>query len=394
MSREEKIMDNLFEQARNKKVETPVNEIQRWIGLITIGMLLTGLLTKMKLVFTKSVVVMYSTAILTVGIGLGTYFLYGTEKQPEQRKRPMDIGVSKMEDTNEIKLENELPPPAPLLIRSMPPVAPKAPEAPETPVSAMDFQEQTLPPFQLPVQFPFQYETKRNRTIVPVFDSEKDYGTFHSLKLSGAVDHIYISQGTKESVKVEADENGREALEISNTNKTLEITTANKKKGNDFVITIYLTVVDLKSIECFGAVNLSSKTNLKFDNLKLTVMGATDVELDLTVPDIDLDLSGASDVKLNLSSNKVKGLITGASDVKLSGSAAMMDMMSTGACELKAELFKVKTAKMQCSGASSSKIHVTDTLEIDASGASDLKYRGTPKISSKLVTGASQVRQF
>ena len=73
MSREEKIMDNLFEQARNKKVETPVNEIQRWIGLITIGMLLTGLLTKMKLVFTKSVVVMYSTAILTVGIGLGTY---------------------------------------------------------------------------------------------------------------------------------------------------------------------------------------------------------------------------------------------------------------------------------------------------------------------------------
>lgn len=388
MSREEEIMDNLFKQARNKKAETPVNDVQKWIGLITLATLLTGLLAKMKLVFTKSVVVMYSTAILTVGIGLGTYFLYGTDRQTEHRKRPVDVGVRMAEDSNEIKLENELPPPAPLLSRTEPPVAPAAPVPPS------HFREQAVPPFQLPVQFPFQYETVPNKTLIPVFDSEKDYGSFHSLKLSGAVDRIYISQGTKEAVRVEADEDGKAALEISNNNKTLEITTANKKKGNDFVITIYLTVVDLKSIECFGAVNVYSKTNLKFDNLKLTVMGATNVELDLTVPNIDLDLSGASDVDLNLSSTKVKGLMTGASDVKLSGSASMMDMMSTGASEFKAELFKVQTAKMQCSGASSSKIYVTENLEIDASGASDLKYKGNPKISSKLVTGASQVRQF
>ncbi len=390
MSREEKIMNNLFEQARNEKVETPVQNAYKWIGLITLGTILTGLLTKMKLVFTKSVVVMYSTAILTVGIGLGAYFLYGTEKQPEHRKRPLDVGVSKVEDTNEIKLENELPPPAPLLVRSVPPAAPEAPDSPTLPPA---FQERVVPPFQLPVQFPFQNEAKPNRTIIPVFDSEKDYGTFHSLKLSGAVD-IYISQGTKEAVKVEADEQGKEVIQINNTNKTLEITTYSKKKINDFHVKVYLTVVDLKSIECFGAVNFYSKTNLKFDHLKLTIMGATNVELDLTVPDIDLDLSGASDVDLNLSSTTVKGLITGASDVKLSGSAATMDMMSTGACELKAELFKVKTAKMQCSGASSSKIYVTDNLEFDASGASELKYKGNPKIGSKLVTGASQVRQF
>lgn len=387
MSREEKIMNNLFERARNEKVETPINDAHKWIGLITLGTILTGLLAKIKLVFTKSVVVMYSTAILTVGIGLGAYFLSGSEKQSEHRKKPIDVGVNRVQDTNEIKLENELLPPAPLINR----VAPPAP--PEAPVAPADFQERITPPFQLPVQFPFQYEATPNKTLIPISENEKDYGTFHSLKLSGAVD-IYISQGAKEAVKVEADEKGKEVIQISNTNKTLEITTYSKKKISDFHVKVYLTVVDLKSIECFGAVNFYSKTNLKFDNLKLTIMGATNVELDLTVPDIDLDLSGASDVDLKLSSTTVKGLITGASDVKLSGVASMMDMMSTGACEFKAELFKVQTAKMQCSGASSSKIYVTENLEIDASGASDLKYKGNPKISSKLVTGASQVRQF
>ncbi len=387
MSREEKIINNLFEQARNEKVETSIHDIRKWIGWITLGTVLTGLLTKMKVVFTKSVI-MYSTVILTAGIGLGTFFLYGTGNESAQKKVPADLGKGIVQEEKEIQLQNEILPEAPA--NAVPnAVTPEIPDQ-EQPEEA---SEMTFFPFELPVRNPLPVGSPADQTIIRPSAGDEVYGTFNRLKIYGAV-NVVITQGTKESVKVEADEKGKSILVIDNKNKTLEIHTNNKKNIKDFHIKVFVTVADLEKLDLSGAVNVSSAGELKSDNLDLDVSGASDVNLHLTVTDLNINISGASDVDLKLNTSKINADIHGASDVVLSGTASVMDLTCGGACDLKAEKLKARSGKITCTGASSSKVHFSESLDIDATGASDLRYSGNPKIGAKSVTGAAKVRQF
>lgn len=388
MSREEKIINHLFEQARKEQIETSAGDIQKWIGLVTLGTVLTGLLTKIKVVFTKSVV-MYSTAILTIGIGLGTFFLYGTGDNPVQQKAPSDIGTMTVSNEKEIQLTNEVLP-----------VAPETP-APEINVPATSAQQEQpvahseLPsfPFELPLRNPLPIEMPEERSIARISSGDEVYGIFNALKIYGAVD-VVISQGEKETVKVEGDEKGKSIVVIKNKNNTLEIYTDNKKNIKDFKVKVYVTLSEFKHLNCSGAVDVSSSGELKADNLGVDISGASDVKLTLNVTNLNLKVTGASDVTLKTTAEKVKADISGASDVTLSGTASDLDLMCSGASDLKAEKLKVKNGKVKCSGASSTKVYITENLDIDATGASSLKYKGTPKIGSKTVSSGAKAGQF
>lgn len=388
MSREEKIINNLFEQARNEKVETSIHDIRKWIGWITLGTILTGLLTKMKVVFTKSVI-MYSTVILTAGIGLGTFFLYGTGNESAQKKVPADIGKGIVQEEKEIQLQNELLPKAPANTVHNTVVSPEIPDQ-EQPEGV---PEMTFFPFELPVRNPLPVGSPAEQAIIRPVAGDEVYGTFNRLKIYGAVD-VVITQGTKESVKVEADEKGKSILVIDNKNKTLEIYTNNKKSIKDFRIKVFVTVADLEKLDLSGATNVSSAGELKSDNLDMDVSGASNVNLSLAVTDLNITISGASEVDLKLNASKINADIHGASDVVLSGTASTLDLTCGGACDLKAEKLKARSGKITCTGASSSKVHFSESLDIDATGASDLRYNGNPKIGTKSVTGAAKVRQF
>ena len=79
--------------------------------------------------------------------------------------------------------------------------------------------------------------------------------------------------------------------------------------------------------------------------------------------------------------------IGGASISKLSGSAKIASIDASGACKVNSYDLSIETCKASSSGASNVKITVTGELNADASGGSNIFYKG-PGVGKTLNTTA------
>lgn len=366
MSGEEKIMNQLFEQARNEKTQTTVNDIQKWIGLITLGTVLIGLLMKLKGVFTKTVI-MYTAIILTAGIGLGTFFLTGSGVE-ETSIRPSDKGTIKQEREIIVQELIQEPDNSSVTVREK-----------VTNVTGPEEEFQELP-IETPLSLPLKQwlpNSIESGSLLNTKVNEKDYGTFKKIKLSGAVTAVLL-QGSKESVRIEGESSGNYALVIKNNAGTLTVT--NKKVRNNIINEkskqiVYITIRDVSNIHCTGAIKLRTEEKLNLSELEMEASGAVNVNLNLDLSKIMLDVSGSFELTLK-------------------GKANLLEMSSSGATTIRATEFETKNANVKCSGASNTKLYVTEKLDASLSGASELSYKGTPVIGTQNISGASKIRQL
>ena len=82
---------------------------------------------------------------------------------------------------------------------------------------------------------------------------------------------------------------------------------------------------------------------------------------------------------------------SGASDVKISGYATNASIQCSGASDLKGYDLVVDNCNVKASGASDINITVNKELNVNASGASDVYYKGTAVIKDLHSSGASTV---
>ena len=194
---------------------------------------------------------------------------------------------------------------------------------------------------------------------------------FDGIKIGGAF-KVFISQGSTESLVVEADENLMSIIETEVRGGKLVVnTTENIRRSKK--LDLYITVKTLESIDISGAVELKSEGKLELGNLSF-------------------EGSGASEIELNFTADHVDGNFSGASDIDLSGSANSCRFDLSGASELDAEDFIVKEFDLELSGAGDAEINVTDKLKARASGAANIRYLGDPKVDSE-VSGAGSVKK-
>ncbi len=147
-------------------------------------------------------------------------------------------------------------------------------------------------------------------------------------------------------------------------------------------ITIYLTVHDLRKVslsgasECqiFNTGNLSDSVML-FDNLEFELSGSSKCFVDnIDAHEIDVELNGASELTLSGWCNKLKLDLSGASE------AYDYEMFCN---HLDAEL----------SGASKARFTALETLSVELSGGSTLRYDGDPRIIHSDISGGSSLKR-
>jgi len=376
-------LDRLFSEARNEAPETTLGDVQKWIVPMTLGALFIAYFAKMKLIVTLKPFIMISSAIVTIGIGTGTIFLLNTSTEQKQEKpiaaKEITVPTKQNPKPNEMVLTQVSAP-------SQRPVA----EGEQQPVLRMlemlNEDVALLPGLSycqsLPMEYvlPYKpYEPVAPFRSIPVNGETIETTDFTTLKIWGAVD-VVLLQGDKPSYRIETkEENPNVELSISNKGKTLEIYTDCKGKGgkNDCIyeLTVYVTMVDLNTIDCSGASTLKSEGQLKFENL-------------------EIELSGASDLDLNLKASKVKLHSSGASDADLEGTAENISIENTGASDVNAEELEVKKVDVNSSGAGVVTVNVQDELKVKASGASEVFYKGSPSNVTKDVSGASEIKNI
>lgn len=121
---------------------------------------------------------------------------------------------------------------------------------------------------------------------------------FDQIDVSG-VFSLKLSQGNKEEVKIEADDNLQDLFEVNNDGSKLTIkmkkeSSFNSKKG----LTVYITFKKLKSMDLQTVGNVSSDNNLSFDDLKIGNKSVGSVDLSLTAQTINLNNKGVGKLKL------------------------------------------------------------------------------------------------
>lgn len=149
---------------------------------------------------------------------------------------------------------------------------------------------------------------------------------------------------------------------ISTEVKGGELTISSKGSfSTNIGIHVKLTAVSLKEIDVSGAVKLNV-SNATADELKLSANGASEINWN----------GGAKKIKLNAN---------GASRATLKGPVNELIADLNGASALHGYESEMANARVELNGASQAEVNVIGELSGKASGASNIRYVGTPRTS-------------
>ena len=187
--------------------------------------------------------------------------------------------------------------------------------------------------------------------------------SFEILKASGIYE-LRLSQGDKESVKIEADENLHQYFNVKNEGNSLVIDMDKLKKVNlktKSKMKVYVTFKKLKEMELKTVGNVASDENLSFENLSFKNRSVGNVDIDLTVNKLEL-------------SNTSVGNIT------LDGKAQDVNVINTGVGTLHAGNFVVQTMNIENSGVGNAEVNAQKNLKVKDSFLGKVKNKGAAPV--------------
>ncbi len=139
------------------------------------------------------------------------------------------------------------------------------------------------------------------------------------------------------------------------------------------------------------------KTEVSGDTLKIysedTISPKTPINVKISMPAVEgLDLSGASSGSVSgVKADSLELKASGASEIKIDGAAKELTADASGASAIDAESLQTQDADVEASGASQATVAATGELKVEASGASKIVYIGEPKNLQQNSSGASSV---
>jgi uncharacterized protein YxeA len=191
-----------------------------------------------------------------------------------------------------------------------------------------------------------------------VVKKERTATSFNGIRVSTGID-VYLKQGDKESITVEADQNLHEYIltevkdGVLNVYSEVNIREAKMKR-------VYVTMKEVKSLKTSSAGDIIGETPVK----------GTDIEI---------SASSAGNIRLEVYARRIEINISSSGDVSLSGEAEKLNADLSSAGDLEAYNLKIKEADISASSAGDARINVSEKITARASSAGDITYQGDPR---------------
>ncbi len=203
--------------------------------------------------------------------------------------------------------------------------------------------------------------------------STKEVSAFDKVEIDGAID-VIVNIGNRSEVVIKADSSIMPYIVTEVKDRELKIYNKDdfgfyNYKNNKILVTI--TTPSILELESSGACDVTIN-DLKTDMFKVSLSGACDLIGSFECNVLDFESSGSSDSKLR---GKVKNC-----NIELSG-----------ASDIKALDLEVDSLKIEGSGSSNVEITVQNSLDVELSGASELRYKGEPKYIKTDMSGVAQL---
>lgn len=210
---------------------------------------------------------------------------------------------------------------------------------------------------------------------------------------------VEIQQGEEESLQVEASAEVLERIKVDVKGDRLVLGV--KKEGGWFNwfgdnhgdVKFVLQIAELRGLQLSGA-SRASTGRLQTPDLHMDISGASRAEFGtLEVDSLVLKLSGASRAEIKgIEGQNAVAHVSGASRLDVGGTARLeeLDINVSGASRYQGARVTAGRAKVEASGASHAELGRLDFLDANASGASNIRYRGKPQVK-RHTSGASNI---
>ncbi len=200
----------------------------------------------------------------------------------------------------------------------------------------------------------------------------RNISSFHALNVSGGID-VILTQGNDIKVEVEADENIISKIITEVEDGTLKVYPGEGIR-NAKVMKVYISFKDLDAISAAGGCDINSTNKLTFSKLQTKLSGGCDIDLELKAGTLACDHTGGCDAEFN-------------------GEADICSFAISGGSDLDGKELKVAKCTINATGGSDAIVNVSDDLTINAVGASDVTYLGSPAKVVKNAIGGSDIHQ-
>lgn len=215
------------------------------------------------------------------------------------------------------------------------------------------------------------HESIRAKGAVTV--NEIQLSDFTGLKVSHAFEAYVKFSESEEKIEIEANDNLHDKIIVKKEGDKLIVRL--KKNTNvrgNATLRVYITTNNINYYDISGASSLV-------------------LENELNAQKVEIRMSGASNFSGEIYANELELKSNGASGISLFGNADILNASLSGSSKIGNYELITKELNIDLSGASDAFLTATDLIDIKASGASTLRYKGNAIVNSKDLSGASEI---
>ena len=203
--------------------------------------------------------------------------------------------------------------------------------------------------------------------------TEVNLKSYTGLQVSDAF-HVWVAfSDSEEKIIIEANEDIQGKIEVKKDGEDLIVGLKESIniRGNA-TLNVYITTKNINFFNISGASSVTLDNVLNAENLILEISGASEFTGELLVEYLDLDASGASDVDVYGTASLVEAHLEGASNF------GQYDLFT-------------EELQMHLSRASNAFLSISDKIDLWASGASTLNYKGEAAVGTIALSGSSEL---
>ena len=188
---------------------------------------------------------------------------------------------------------------------------------------------------------------------------------------------LHYSQSPDYSVEIRAQRNILDVINSRTINGELVIDYANHPNiGNHDHIDIYVSGPSAEGFTVGGSGDIDVPRSLTTDNLFLRINGSGSISIaDLNSKSITAKISGSGDIAVNNGTGRDE-------DLSIDGSGSL-DFLN----------YTVQRAWTNTAGSGTTKVNVSDHLDVTIAGSGNVYYKGRPKLSTNIF-GSGKVQSW
>jgi hypothetical protein len=197
---------------------------------------------------------------------------------------------------------------------------------------------------------------------------------FSRLRIDGVFD-VYLRQGDKEALQIEAREGMLSRITTETRNGTLELGLKRGLSMRKTVIKVYITVRDLEKLTIGGVASVKSDTPLRLGQL-------------------ELEQHSVGTTQLALHCDRLTARITGVGALQLTGSGREVDMHNTGVGAIEAAGFEADMLRVKSTGVGNVEVNARREISIHSSGVGSVRYKGSAAVKEMRKSGVGGIRRM